>query len=206
MGLGDYRIFRNVAAWHRNRAENDIFDLSGAGAPTDGTTGAAFTGPQSTYRDITNGIMYINYGTKAAPVWINISAAVAGKGIDFALRTRVSTANVNAGLTLLAAIPGWRYRLLDCYLIAIGAGAGGTTTVDILGTQAAGSVKLLAVAIAALTQSAIVRHGATNATVLADGASFVQNDVNTPITINKTGAALTGSTFIDVIASYAIEK
>lgn len=129
----------------------------------------------------------------------------AGGGAVFELRRRVTIAEINAGLVLLTARANRKLRLIDAKLIAIGGAVGGATTVDILGTQAAGSVKLLAVAIAALTQSAVVRAGAANATVLADGASFVANDVNTAISIGKTGGDATTATHVDVSLSYAHE-
>lgn len=121
------------------------------------------------------------------------------------LRSRVTTANVNAGATLLPAVPGFKYRIQDMTMIAIGGAAATATTVDILATQSTSSVKLLAVAVAALTQSAVVRAGATNATVLADGASFVANDTNTAITIGKTGSSLATATHIDVLITYVLE-
>lgn len=121
------------------------------------------------------------------------------------LRTRVLTADVNAGLTLLAALAGYKYRLLDAFAIAIGGAASAVTTVDLLGTQAASGVKLVAFGQAALTQSALVRAGSAGGVLLADGASFAINDVNTAITIGKTGASLATSTAIDVFVTYAIE-
>ncbi len=121
------------------------------------------------------------------------------------LRSRVTTANVNAGATLLPAVPGFKYRIQDMTMIAIGGAAATATTVDILATQSTSSVKLLAVAVAALTQSAVVRAGAANATVLADGASFVANDTNTAITIGKTGSSLATATHIDVLITYVLE-
>lgn len=120
------------------------------------------------------------------------------------IRTRVTTAQVNAGHTLLTAVSGYKYRLVDVTLIAIGGAASGATTVDILGTQSSSSVKLVAAAVAALTQSAVVKPNSANVTVLADGASFVQNDANTAITIAKTGSSLATATNIDVILSYEI--
>lgn len=118
-------------------------------------------------------------------------------------RFRATTAQVNAGLTLLPARAGIRYQLVDCALISIGGAASGATTIDILGTQTS-SVKLLAAAVAGLTQSTVLRAGATNATVLADGASFVANDANTAITIGKTGSNLATSTHIDVLLQYRV--
>lgn len=122
------------------------------------------------------------------------------------LRTRVTTANVNAGATLLAAIPGYKYRVHDVALIAIGGSASGATTIDILGTQSASGVKLLAAAVAGLTQHTLLRAGASNATILNAGASFVANDANTAITIGKTGSDLATSTNIDVLLLYTIEE
>ena len=129
---------------------------------------------------------------------------MANNATVFQHRERVAIADVNAGFTVLPAVPGYKYRLVDAALIAIGGAVGATTTVDILGTQATASVKLLAAAIAALTQNTLLRAGATNATILAAGASFVENDVNTAITIGKTGATATTATHVDVLLSYVL--
>lgn len=128
-----------------------------------------------------------------------------GGGAAFTERFRVTTAEVNAGKTLLAAIPGIKYRVVDCFFVAIGGAASGATTVDLLGTQATASAKLLAAAVAGLTQSAVLRMGASNATVLADGASFTVCDVNTAVTIGKTGGSLATATHIDVHLTYVME-
>lgn len=121
------------------------------------------------------------------------------------LRTRVTIAQVNAGLTLVPAMPGVKLRMVDCDIIAVGGAAAAVTTVDILGTQATASAKLVAFAQASLTQSARLRAGASGATILADGASFAQNDTNTAITIGKTGSNVTTATHFDVDLSYTIE-
>jgi hypothetical protein len=121
------------------------------------------------------------------------------------IRKRFTIAQVNAGATILAALPGYAYRVHDVALIAIGGAVGAATTIDVLGTQSTSSVKLLAAAIANLTQSALLRAGATGATILADGASFVANDANAAITINKTGASATTATHVDVILTYSVE-
>lgn len=121
------------------------------------------------------------------------------------VRTRFTVAQINAGATLLPAVPGYAYRLIDFTLIAIGGAAGGATDVRILGTRAAGSVALAIAAVAALTQSAVVKPNSANVTVLADGASFTPLDVNTAVTVGKTGGALATATHVDVIANYALE-
>lgn len=122
------------------------------------------------------------------------------------LRQRFTVAQVNAGASVLPALAGFKYRLVDVSMIAIGGNASGATTVDLLATQSASSVKLVANAVAGLTSNTLLRAGATNSTLLASGASFVQNDANTAITIGKTGSDVATSTHIDVLLSYEIEN
>ena len=121
------------------------------------------------------------------------------------IRTRFTVAEVNAGATLLSAVAGFKYRMVDCFMIAVGGAAATATTVDVLATQSTSSVKLIANAVAGLTQSTVLRAGATNSTVLADGASFVANDANTAVTVGKTGGSLATATHIDVHFSYVLE-
>lgn len=128
------------------------------------------------------------------------------------LRVRATLAQINAGLTLLAASPGFAYRVIDLMLTAVGGAAAGATDVRVLGTRAAGSVALGIAAVAGLAQSTDLRLGSPFATAgtasivsLADGASRTPLDANTPITIGKTGATLTGPTAIDVVLTYALE-
>lgn len=121
------------------------------------------------------------------------------------LRTRVTTAQVNAGHTLLSAVAGYKYRVQDISLIAIGGNAATATGVLIRGTQSASVVKLLDAKVAGLTQSRLLRAGeATNGVILADGASFVANDANTAITIIKDGSDLATATHIDVLLTYEV--
>lgn len=128
-----------------------------------------------------------------------------GGNVARLLRTRVTVAQINAGLTLLAAVVGKAYRLHHAAAIAIGGNAGAVTTVDLKATQGASGVSLVAWAQASLTRSAVLVAGATGAAVLADGASFVANDANTAITIIKAGADVTVATHIDVLLSYTLE-
>lgn len=120
------------------------------------------------------------------------------------LRARVAIADVNAGSTLLAAVAGKKYRLHDAFAVAVGGAVGATTTVDLIGTQSTAK-KLVAFGQANLTQSTVVRAGATGGTVLADGASFVQNDAATAITVGITGSAATVATHIDFCLTYTLE-
>lgn len=121
------------------------------------------------------------------------------------LRMRVSAAQINAGHTLLAAVTGYKYRIHDMALIAIGGAVTAATTVDILATKSASSSKLLAAAVAALTENTLLRAGATNATILAAGASFTANDISTGITIGKTGDPVATATHVDVLLTYSVE-
>lgn len=121
------------------------------------------------------------------------------------IRTRFTIAQINAGATLLAAISGYKYRMVSCKAIAVGGAAGAVTTVDVLGTQSASGVKLVAFAQASLTQSAVLTAGDSGAAVLADGASFVACDANTAITVGKTGGSVTTATHIDVIFEYVLD-
>lgn len=120
------------------------------------------------------------------------------------IRTRFTIAEVNAGATLLAALPGYKYRMVGCNAIAIGGNVGTLATVDILGTLSSGR-KLVAFAQASLTRSAVLFDGGTGGAVLADGASYTANDANTAITIGKTGGTGDTATHVDVHFTYVIE-
>jgi hypothetical protein len=120
------------------------------------------------------------------------------------LQKRLTVAAINAGATLLPAIAGAKYRLIDAFAIAIGGAVTTVTTVDILGTLST-SRKLVAFGQAALTQSALVRAGSAGGVILADGASFTANDAGTAITANITGSAITVATNVDFTLLYAIE-
>lgn len=131
---------------------------------------------------------------------------LANSGVVKHLRTRVTTAQVNAGHTLLPALAGQKYRLVDLALIAIGGNAATATGVLVRGTQSASAVNLMDAKVAGLTQNTLLRIGtATNGLILAAGASFVANDANTAITIIKDGSDLATATNIDVLLSYTIE-
>ncbi len=121
------------------------------------------------------------------------------------VRRRCTVAEINAGVTLLAAVPGFKYRLVDATLIAIGGAASGATDVRILGTRTS-AVALIVAAIAGLTQSAVLKPNSANVTVLADGASFTPLDAGTDVTVGKTGGTLATATNIDVIVNYVLEE
>jgi hypothetical protein len=119
-------------------------------------------------------------------------------------RLRATIAEVNAGIELLPALAGYKYRMVNCQAVSVGGAAAAVTTVDILATQSS-AVKLAAFAQAQLTQSTVLRPGITGCAVLANGASFIANDANTAITVGKTGSSVTTATHIDIEFSYVIE-
>ncbi len=139
-----------------------------------------------------NGVVIANLGTVSI-------------GVEMCKRIRVPIASINAGFELLPAIPGYGYRMSGMREIAVGGAVTSVTTVDILGTQSTSSVKLMAGAQASLTQSTVVTAGGSGGTVLADGASFAVCDVNTNITCNITGSAITVATNVDFLLSFAIQ-
>jgi hypothetical protein len=122
------------------------------------------------------------------------------------VRTRVTLAQLNAGFTLLPAVPGFKYRLNDAKFIAVGGAATTGTSVALKGTRAAAPVSLVVVAIAALTQSARVKAGDANAVILADGASFTPLDANTAVTVITVGSPMTVLTNLDVEVSFTLEE
>lgn len=121
------------------------------------------------------------------------------------VRKRFTIAQVNAGATLVPALPGLKIRMVDVMAIAVGGAAGAVTTVDVLATQATAGVKLAAFAQASLTQNTVLRPGVAGTAVLAGGASFVANDAGTAIAVGKTGADVTTATHIDILFTYALE-
>jgi hypothetical protein len=119
-------------------------------------------------------------------------------------RHRVTIAEINAGHEILPAIEGRTYRIISVKAIAYGEAVGTTTTVDVLGTQSTGPVKIVTFAQGALVQSAVLTDSA-DGTVLADGASFVACDANTAITVGKTGSDADTATGVDFIITYVVE-
>ena len=128
-------------------------------------------------------------------------------GLVLNKRVRATTAEVNAGLLILPQLAGYKYRIVDLSMIAIGGAAQTATSVDIVTTQSGSAARPFVVAVAALTQSAVVKPNSANVTVLADGASFVANDENTAVYVSKqaAGSNLATATHVDVILTYTVE-
>lgn len=143
-------------------------------------------------------------GPLTAPTAVAMDTASNVSGAVNALRFRTTTAQVNAGHTLLPALPGLKYRLHHAALIAVGGAAGGATSVRVSGTRG-GAAHLFTALIAALTQNTYVPIGAASTSIQADGASFVALDANTPVTVNADGT-LTTATHVDVLLLYSLSR
>jgi|SRR3990167_6494480 len=141
-------------------------------------------------------------------VFYDAAGAVVGHvgqgNVPVSLRARKTIAQVNAGVELLPAVPGMKWRMIDAAMIAVGGAVAAVTTVDILATQTS-SVKLVAGAQASMTQSTVLHAGESGAAVLADGASFAANDANTAVTAGITGSDITTATHIDFILIFALD-
>jgi predicted RecA/RadA family phage recombinase len=126
-------------------------------------------------------------------------------GAVLQVRRRCTIAEVNAGVTLLPAATGVKYRMINGAMIAIGGAAAAHTTIDLIGTQSASAVKLVAFAVAQTAENTLLQPGITGAAILAGGVSYVANDVNTAITVGKTGSSITTASHIDILMSYVRE-
>jgi hypothetical protein len=131
-------------------------------------------------------------------------APVPANEVTYSVRKRFTIAEVNAGATLVAAVPGKSVRMVNCKAISVGGAAGAVTTVDVLGTSTT-SRKLVAFAQASLTQNTVLTAGGTGAAVLAGGASYTANDAATAVTVGVTGDPVTTATHIDVLFDYVLE-
>src|SRR4051812_36164846 len=85
----------------RDAVNNNVWNLVGSGAPTNGTSGTAvgLAGPGSTYTDYTNSLVYVNTGTKASPTWtVSVTAINTA-----ALSNKTLTAPINTDYKILPA-------------------------------------------------------------------------------------------------------
>lgn len=181
------------------------------------TTSQAWTEGQPAYWDVANAKASTN---PEAGLPIGVITAAAGAddtsgnvrlngvslaGRTFSLRKRFTIAQVNSGASLVPAVPGRALRMVAASAIAVGGAVGATTTVDILGTQSASSVKLAAFAQASLTQNTELKAGGSGAAILAAGASYAACDAGAAITVGKTSSDITTATHIDFLITYSVE-
>lgn len=145
---------------------------------------------------------------RGAPVTRYIKDVFVPFGFIQKARQRFTVAQLTtAGLAFTAtpALPGVRWRLVDAVMIAIGGAITTSTSINIAGTVSAVAAELLVVAAAALTQSALVRAGAANAVILANGASFTQMDANAALVAHSVGGTPTVATAVDIFIEYVAD-
>jgi hypothetical protein len=123
-------------------------------------------------------------------------------------RVRVTLAQVIAGYELLPALAGYAYRLVHQSVTAIGGAAATATSVDIIGTRSAATVRLFVNAVSAMSENTRIADGHTNAVILAAGASFTALDADTAVTIGQQsgGSNLATCTHVDVVLDYVLES
>lgn len=126
---------------------------------------------------------------------------VAGKENVLCKYTRVTAAQVNAGLELLAATTGVTYRVVGFIMTAVGGNAGGADAVTLADTNSS-PVSITSVAVAALTQNVPVLPNTANVTngVGLGGPLTAAKGVK----IAKSGSNLTTATHVDVTLLYTI--
>lgn len=125
-------------------------------------------------------------------------------GVVYTFRRRLTIAEVNAGAELCPALPNHQYQLARVLMIAVGGAVTSNTSIEITGTQGGSPVDLASFAQADLVEDAVL--GEADATFLAAGASFVENDEGTSLDIANTGSDITVATHIDVILQYTIKR
>jgi len=145
---------------------------------------------------------YVNTHLGAKTLTFNLPSLVPGHVHMF--RYRATVAVINAGFTLLAAIPNFKYQLLECAAIAYGGAVSGLTALQVSGTQAGSAAVLFSYAQASLAQSTVLKTATAGTTILADGASFAPCDAGAAVTVAKTGGSAATATGVDIIVSYTI--
>jgi len=194
-------MFRNAFALAKGLVEDKICHISGNGAPKDGETGIGISGRGSFYFDVDSGVVYINTGSDKNQNWGVFGGATSPTA---APTNTVTAAELTAGKVLVAANAAWKIKVISASVTAKGGDAAGVTTVDIKGTKDAAVVNLASFPVALLKKDVTVTMQSTGVILLPQFfKSFQANDINTPITIAKTGGALTGATSLEVKISYA---
>lgn len=115
---------------------------------------------------------------------------------------QLTTAQVNAGTTIVTGRAGTAITVVDGWLRSIGGAAGGATSVDVEDTNSS-PVLAFKMAVGGLTQNAVARMGlATHSTNTGVGAALTKGE---GLQITATGTLAT-STHIDYCVFYTLEE
>lgn len=171
-----------------------------AGPPTNGSTGtgAGSALPGSLCQDKTNGVSYVNVGTKAAPVWSPVSPVTVA----------VTSANIlamnGASVNLIAAPPAGYCVIIDNILVEMVRtstqyASGGVVTFIYTGSVAAHTGSLPASVVTGAAGTVLTQLGP------ATGANGTTVPTATGIDItNATAAFTTGTGTMKVFFDYRI--
>lgn len=139
---------------------------------------------------------------------INIADLLTGQKRNARVRCTVAELNAAGGKVIVPALPGYKIRIVDAFMIAYGGAVTGATSIDLIGTRGAAEVRPAVHLVAGLTQSTVHRMGAANSTVLADGASHTPLDAGTALKAGKQAAAGNAATAtgVDINVTYVYER
>jgi len=193
-----------------DRANNNVWDFVGSGAPTNGTsgTGAGFAALGSTYLDTVTGITYKNIGTVLSPTWqqgASVGDTAAGIGYIRSFRATYDFTVDGGAISTITPASG---ASLPANAIIIGglvyvevAPVGSGASVSI-GTSAGSSTTsiLAATAITALTLNSI-----TDLVPVYTAASALRLSAAGNITFSISGHLLTAGK-ITVAGAYIVAK
>ena len=138
-------MIANRSIWSalNDAANNNVWDLVGTGAPTNGTsgTGANLAGPGSTYTDYTNKIKYMNTNTIASPTWsvmgalsdISGDATVSSTGVLTVSAGAITSSKIDPSVIQTAVIPLTAAQIIAMY----------TTPVSLIAAPGAGKAILV---------------------------------------------------------------
>ncbi len=149
-------------------------------------------------------------GNKTLSGATTFGSTVTGPGagtVVYRKRVTPTVAQVHAGYTVLPAVTGLKYRLVDYSVVAVGGDVETQTHFYIKGTQGASAVNLVDIAAGALTRAYLNKPWMPNNTLLvssSDLVAFNVCDANTAITLADDAQATTATSFI-VEVSYVVE-
>jgi hypothetical protein len=115
----------------------------------------------------------------------------------------ISLAELNAGVTVLPAVAGLRYRIVNFGVMCIG-GANATEAFQVKGTVS--SVVTVLMSQTAIAQGNLQRFTAAGTQLPAtDGVAYAPLDVNTPVIVDSASGGATGPTSYQLLIDYVLE-
>lgn len=180
--VGQFKSRGNIQAMLKALLNAGVIIFPFAGAPTNGIVGtgtfAGIAGIGSPLFDYTNGVLYINTGTKASPVWtVQSLQSITG---DVTIASGVSA--IGAGKVLSA--------MMDAQLVKIATGT--IASADITGTGAGQLGHANGVVLVASGGAHVVTEFISAIIIMDFGVAAYTGGGNTGIKISGGGIALSG--------------